>query len=170
MHPIEDTVKRQTYIDQNNISHIVTRYWWEGNLLWGEVETANTRAGKDFQGLIRQGCGVSFSMRGIGGDVKTRNGYEYIDSGLYIMCYDNVTIPSHPPAYIQEIIKEEMEKKSSDGKVLNEAFALNDIPSRYTSISENDLDDILAMSLKEDADMHKVFSYTDAVDNFLRNF
>lgn len=161
-HPIEDTVKRQTYIDQRNISHIVTKYWWEGNLLWGEIETANTSAGRDFQGLIRQGCGVSFSMRGVGGDVKKKDGYEYIDSGLYIMCYDNVTIPSHAPAYIQEIIKEE-------GGVLNESFT--DMPyssnSKFTVATPSDLDSI-AQSLQETS--HVDFNSHIMVDNFLRDF
>lgn len=108
-HPEADTVKRQTRIEHNLISHIILRTWWEGNMLWGEIETANTREGKDFQGLIRQGCGVAFSMRGLGGQVFKRNGFEYIDGGLFIMTYDNVNFPSHAPAYIQEIIKEEVD-------------------------------------------------------------
>lgn len=162
MHPIEDTVKRQTYIDQRNISHIITKIWWEENLLWGEIETANTAAGRDFQGLIRQGCGVSFSMRGIGGDVKTRNGYEYIDSGLYIMCYDNVTIPSHPPAYIQEIMKEE-------GNILNESLFMNEVvSSKYTTVKKEDFD-FLAMNIQEDS-LKNSINYNESVDNFLRNF
>lgn len=140
MHPIEDTVKRQTYINQRNIGHIITRYWWEGNLLWGEVETANTEAGRDFQGLIRQGCEVSFSMRGLGGDVKKRNGYEYIDCGLFIVCYDNVTIPSHAPAYIQEMIREEAEYKClTESMILNESGDLFNVNGKITPVSESEM-------------------------------
>jgi hypothetical protein len=65
-HPLTPTVERQLYIDQSNISHIITKKWWEGNLLKGIVECALTARGKDMQGLIRQGSQVAFSMRGFG--------------------------------------------------------------------------------------------------------
>lgn len=108
-HPEEETVKRQTRIVPERISHIITDYWWKGELLYGRVETANNTAGKDFQGLIRQGCEASFSMRGLGGDAssKRKGGLEYIDRNLFIMCYDSVDFPSHPEAYMQEVLKEE---------------------------------------------------------------
>jgi hypothetical protein len=65
-HPLAPTVERQLYIDQSNISHLITDVWWKGNLLEGRVETALTDRGRDMQGLIRQGMQVAFSMRGFG--------------------------------------------------------------------------------------------------------
>lgn len=108
-HPMEESLQRQTYIDQRNISHIITDVSWEGNLLMATIETANTQAGKDFQGLIRQGAKVSFSMRGVGGSVRKKDGYDFIDSGLHILTYDWVVFPSHEKAYMQDIIKEDAE-------------------------------------------------------------
>lgn len=159
-HPEEDTVKRQTRIDMNNLSHIVTKYWWEGNLLWGEIETANTRVGRDFQGLIRQGCCVSFSMRGVGGDVKKKDGFDYIDSGLFIMAYDSVPIPSHDLAYLQEILKED-----ASISVLNEEYL--GLEPKYTNLSTNDI-----KSLKEEKDFisskkDSIFNESLAIDSFL---
>ena len=66
MHPLNPDIKRQLYIDQGNISHIVNKVWWEGNLLKGEVSAANTARGADFDGLIRQGSEVAFSLRAVG--------------------------------------------------------------------------------------------------------
>lgn len=122
-HPEEETVKRQTRIVPERISHIVTEYWWTGDLLYGRVETANNTAGKDFQGLIRQGSDASFSMRGLGGDKssKRKDGLEYVDSNLFIMCYDSVDFPSHPEAYMEEILKEDTTGESIiNPKVLSE--------------------------------------------------
>jgi len=59
-HPLAPTVERQLYIDQSNISHIITKTWFEGNLLYGVVETALTERGRDMQGLIRQGMTAEF--------------------------------------------------------------------------------------------------------------
>lgn len=73
-HPLSDDPKRQMYIDQRNISHIVTRVWWQGNKLMGEVETAQTAAGKDMKGLIQQKSDVSFSMRGFSKVNRNPNG------------------------------------------------------------------------------------------------
>lgn len=108
-HPMEESLQRQTYIDQRNISHIITDISWEGNLLVATVETANTSAGKDFQGLIRQGARISFSMRGVGGQVKKKDSYDFIDGGLHILAYDWVIFPSHEKAYMTDIIKENVE-------------------------------------------------------------
>jgi len=105
-HPLSSDIKRQLYIDQNNISHIVESVRWSGNHLMGVVETANTSVGRDMAGLIRQGSQASFSMRGVG-NVKVKDGsYTRIKSPLFIVAYDYVVIPSHPNSYMTRIINE----------------------------------------------------------------
>lgn len=105
-HPLQPSVERQLYIDQTRISHIITKYWWEGNLLWGRVECALTNCGRDMQGLIRQGSKVAFSMRGFGPISEKRGKITYIKDPLHILTYDWVIHPSHKPAYMQRIISE----------------------------------------------------------------
>lgn len=139
-HPFEDTLKRQTYMEFERYTHVIAKVWWEDNLLWAIIETLDTRLGRDFRGIIRQGCDVSFSMRGVGGDVSKRNGYEYIDSNLYIMTYDTVGFPSHAPAYINEVIKEDYNPFTSKEvyeKALKESAEYN---NSKTMISFNDTD------------------------------
>ena len=87
-HPLSDDIKRQTYIDQRNISHIVTKAEFRGNDLFGIVETANTAAGNDMKGLIRQGSEVSFSMRGLGNVVKKEGEYTRVCDPLMLITYD----------------------------------------------------------------------------------
>ena len=106
-HPLDPDIKRQLHYNQNNISHIVKDFWWEGNLLKGKVEAANTAVGNDFEGLILQGCRVAFSLRAIG-NIDKRG---VIQSPLTIFCYDWVVHPSHRPAYMSRILVESDESQ-----------------------------------------------------------
>jgi hypothetical protein len=87
-HPLGDDVKRQTYIDQTRISHIVTSVEKRGTHIFGNVESANTSCGSDFKGLIRQGSEVAFSMRGLGNVVKKEGSAMRVGSPLLIIAYD----------------------------------------------------------------------------------
>lgn len=149
-HPFDKSVERQTYLDQTKISHIVISIEWVGNLLYAIVETADTAAGRDFRGLILQGCRASFSMRGLGGDVGKKDGYQYIDSGLFIFCYDNVNFPSHDKAYMEKILKED-----SSSYVFNEdaGFFMPDYSKKenkpLTFVSGEELKKIISESNSE---------------------
>jgi len=106
LHPLSPTVERQLYIDQSNLSHLITNVWWEGNLLKGRVETCLTERGRDMQGLIRQGMQVAFSMRGFGPVSEKKGDIIYIRDPLHILTYDWVLHPSHRPAYMQKVLAE----------------------------------------------------------------
>ena len=105
-HPLSDSVERQSVIDQTRISHIIERVWWEGNVLMGQVAAANTAVGQDFAALVRQGCEMAFSMRGLGGVVKKEGEITVVHDPLLIITYDNVVYPSHSNAYQTKILKE----------------------------------------------------------------
>lgn len=107
-HPLSDSVERQSVIDQTRISHIIERVWWEGNVLMGQVAAANTAVGQDFAALVRQGCEMAFSMRGLGGVVKKEGEITVVHDPLLIITYDNVVYPSHANAYQTKILKEEV--------------------------------------------------------------
>ena len=110
-HPLSDDKKRQLYIDQGNISHIVTEMYWEGNKLMATIETAQTRTGLDMQGLIRQGSDVAFSMRGMSGSVRRDGEYSRVFAPLLIVTYDWVIFPSHQESYM---IREDVNNIKSD--------------------------------------------------------
>lgn len=155
-HPLSDDPRRQMYIDQTNISHIITDIWWEGNRLMAKIETANTRVGRDMQGLIRQGSKVAFSMRGMSDNVKRDGQYTRVGSPLMITCWDWVVLPSHPNSYM---IREGVEKKISpsisvDEKVLNEGvltpYNAGDLLKFVTESSQNVKDVVDAFGFKFD--------------------
>lgn len=41
-HPFDSSVQRQMTIDMRNIAFLIKEIWWEGDLLKGRLETANT--------------------------------------------------------------------------------------------------------------------------------
>lgn len=106
-HPLDTSVQRQMTIDQRNIAAIIERVWWEGDLLKGELETADTAVGRDIKGLIEQGCRVAFSLRAQG-NVHTNpsDGMVYVDAPLQICTYDLVVNPSHAKAFMEKICEE----------------------------------------------------------------
>lgn len=157
-HPLSDDPRRQMYIDQTNISHIITDIWWEGNKLMAKIETANTRVGRDMQGLIRQGSKVAFSMRGMSDNVKKDGQYTRVGSPLMITCWDWVILPSHPNSYmVQEGVEQKVSSSiQADKKVLTEGvltpYNSGDLLKFVTESSQNVQDVVDAFGFKFNLD------------------
>ena len=157
-HPLSDDPRRQMYIDQTNISHIITDIWWEGNKLMAKIETANTRVGRDMQGLIRQGSKVAFSMRGMSDNVKKDGQYTRVGSPLMITCWDWVILPSHPNSYmVQEGVEQKVSSSiQADEKVLTEGvltpYNSGDLLKFVTESSQNVQDVVDAFGFKFNLD------------------
>jgi hypothetical protein len=116
-HPLKPDIQRQLYLDQSNISHVITKLWWEGNILKGFVEAANTARGADFDGLVRQGSKVGFSLRAVGPITEKRGDAVVVKDPLTIFSYDWIIHPSHAIAYMDEIVSE-------SGNVINESAGI----------------------------------------------
>jgi hypothetical protein len=106
-HPLDTSVQRQMTIDQRNIAAILLEYWWEGNLLKGRLETANTAVGRDMKGLIEQGSRVAFSLRAQGNvHFDPAINATVVQSPIQIATYDWVVNPSHDKAFLESICEE----------------------------------------------------------------
>jgi len=116
-HPLKPDLDRQLYIDQSKISHIISEISFDKNILKGTVECAKTSAGKDMQGLIRQGSEVAFSMRGMGPISEKKGDILRIKAPLHVLTYDWVIHPSHKIAYMQNVLQE-----STMGMLLPEGY------------------------------------------------
>lgn len=141
-HPMDDSVKRQTYIDQTRISHIITSFDRRGNHIMGIVESANTSCGADFKGLIRQGSEVAFSMRGLGNVIKKEGSYMRVMSPLMIITYDWIVFPSHPHSYMTKKLTEDTDMiRKYANTTLNESkvipFNTKELLEYITTHSEN---------------------------------
>ena len=158
-HPLSDDPRRQMYIDQTNISHIITDIWWEGNKLMAKIETANTRVGRDMQGLIRQGSKVAFSMRGMSDNVKKDGQYTRVGSPLMITRWDWVILPSHPNSYmVQEGVEQKVSPSiKADEKVLTEGV--------LTPYNSGDLLKFVTESSQNVQDVVDAFGFKFSLDN-----
>jgi hypothetical protein len=109
-HPFTTELSRQMVIDQTRISHIVTDIQSpKDGIVRGMIETAATRCGRDFRGLIVENKStVAFSMRGMGG-VRKVPGQDLVEvtKPLALVTYDWVTFPSHASAYADNAVKHE---------------------------------------------------------------
>ena len=84
-------------------SHIVTKLWWEGNILMGEGEILNTPHGKILKALINDGVRVGVSSRGVGNGKTNENGILVIDESYKLITFDVVADPSTFAAFQKKV-------------------------------------------------------------------
>lgn len=191
-HPLSDDPKRQMFIDLNNVSHVMTDLWWEGNKLMAKVETTDTKVGRNMQGLIHQGTKVAFSMRGMSDNVRQDGEYTRVGSPLMITCWDWVVIPSHPNSYM--VSESDNSELIANKKILTEGTLTpyNSIDMlKYVTESSKNVQEVVeafgfkydinnvsigkdqTLSIKENNEILKVFledSIKLELDNYYKNF
>ena len=112
-------------INLKNASHLVTDVWWDGENVMGKVRVLSTPSGQVLKSLVEAGVKLGISSRGLG-STKEKNGKTYVNDDFQLICFDFVSEPSTPGAYM---MSEGMEK--SLNKIFTKADrinrALNDI-------------------------------------------
>lgn len=86
-----------------NASHIVTKLWWEGNVLMGEGEILNTPHGKVLKALIEDGVKVGISSRGVGNGKVNEDGILVIGESYKLITFDAVADPSTFSAFQEKV-------------------------------------------------------------------
>lgn len=105
-------------INLNNVSHLITKVWWEGNDVMGELMLLNTPAGKIAQEIVLAGIPLGISSRGMG-SVKQLGETVEVQDDFELLCWDLVSVPSTPNAYMslaegkQQLITKDYSKVSS---------------------------------------------------------
>jgi hypothetical protein len=84
-------------------SHVITKLWWEGNVLMGEGEILNTPHGKILRALINDGVRVGVSSRGVGNGKTNENGILVIDESYKLITFDVVADPSTFAAFQKKV-------------------------------------------------------------------
>jgi hypothetical protein len=92
-----------------NISHIIRKMWWDGNVLYGELEIITSPAymsngivcmiGDKIVEYLKRGVRLGISSRGIG-SVKNVNGDSVVQNDFELIGFDLVHSPSTPGAYL----------------------------------------------------------------------
>lgn len=102
-HP-EDSV-----VNLKNASHMVTSVWWDGNNVMGKIKVLNTPSGNILKSLIDGGVKLGISSRGLGSVHEDKNGNTIVEDDFQLICFDFVSEPSTPGAYMS--VREGVEKK-----------------------------------------------------------
>lgn len=82
-----------------NVSHLITKMWWDGETLYGEVEILDTPSGNVLKGLLKNEVMLGISSRGVG-SVKSHTGADVVQDDFELIAFDFVSSPSTPGAYM----------------------------------------------------------------------
>ena len=99
-HP-EDSV-----VNLKNASHLVTEVWWDGDDVMGKVQVLNTPSGQVLRSLVDSGVKLGISSRGLG-TVNENGDVSEVNDDFQLICFDFVSEPSTPGAFMIKEAKEE---------------------------------------------------------------
>ena len=118
-HP-EDSV-----INLKNASNMVTDIWWDGDSVMGKVKVLDTPSGQILQNLVQSGVSLGISSRGLGSVHESNSGQAVVEDDFQLICFDFVSEPSTPGAYMMKEHKEPNIFTKSDriNRALNDVLA-----------------------------------------------
>jgi len=101
-------------INLKNASHLVTDVWWDGNSVMGKVKVLDTPSGNVLRSLVDSGVSLGISSRGLGSVSEGTNGTVTVQEDFQLICFDFVSEPSTPGAYmgLQEGVEKQIFTKA----------------------------------------------------------
>jgi len=87
-------------VNLKNVSHIVTDCWWEGKDVMGKIKVLDTPSGRILKDLVNAGVKLGISSRGLGSVTEAANGTVTVENDFQLICFDMVSEPSTPNAYV----------------------------------------------------------------------
>ena len=106
-----------TVINLKNVSHIVTGYNWDGDLLMGTIEILPTPSGNILKELIKNGVTVGVSSRGMG-SLEQNGSVMEVQDDFELLCWDFVSTPSNPGSFMS-VLQEGKETITYDYSKVN---------------------------------------------------
>jgi len=96
-------------IDLDRVSHSILETWWEGNALIGKIKIFTSPGwkkagiisckGDQIAMLLMNGATLGISSRGVG-SLKNIRGSNVVQDDFELVCFDLVSSPSTPGAYV----------------------------------------------------------------------
>ena len=105
-------------INLKNASHMVTAIWMEDKAVMGKVKVLNTPSGQVLKSLVESGVKLGISSRGMG-SVSEGSGNVVVQEDFQLICFDFVSEPSTPNAFMMR------EAKEYNNKVFTKADRIN---------------------------------------------
>ena len=92
-------------VNLTNASHLVTDIWMDKNKCMGKIEVLNTPSGNVLKELVNAGVKLGISSRGMG-SVTESNGVTMVEDDFQLICFDMVSDPSTPGAFMMTEVKQ----------------------------------------------------------------
>ena len=99
-------------INLQNVSHLISDYWWDGDNVMGKIEILPTPSGNILKEIIKAGVTVGVSSRGMGSLEQNGNVMEVQDD-FELLCWDFVSTPSNPGSFMH-LVKEGLDFSTQD--------------------------------------------------------
>lgn len=117
-------------VNLKNVSHIIREAHLENGVVYGTAEILDTPSGKILQSLVESGVKLGISSRGVG-STKKQGDYHIVQDDFQLICWDYVSEPSTPGAFMipegKRIAEAELKKIFNKSDRIDRA--LNDILS-----------------------------------------
>jgi hypothetical protein len=89
-------------INLKNVSHNIKNIRWDGDDVIGTIEILPTPSGNILTQLFKNGITVGVSSRGMG-SLTDNGGVQEVQDDFELLCWDFVSTPSTPGAYVHPI-------------------------------------------------------------------
>jgi len=106
-------------VNLKNVSHLITEVWNDDEVIYGKIEILPTPMGSIARNLIESNVKIGISSRALG-SVRSRGDADIVQDDLHLICWDLVSEPSTPGAYMMR------EAKEVDPRILNKIFSKSD--------------------------------------------
>ena len=117
-------------VNLQNVSHNVTKMWWDDNNLVGTVEVLGTPSGNILKELFKSGITLGISSRGMG-TTRESEGKTLVNDDFELVAFDFVSNPSTRGAFLEPVNLNESvsheEKVVTDGRVCTKYCKLEGI-------------------------------------------
>jgi hypothetical protein len=121
-------------------SHVITKLWWDGNVMMGEGEILNTPHGKILKSLLNDGVRIGISSRGVGNGKVDENGILVIGESYKLITFDAVADPSTFAAYQEKVpSKKEGSVVSVENSSADEEFSRKNESSSIYKVNKEAL-------------------------------
>tara|TARA_R100000008_G_scaffold18554_2_gene9410 strand:- start:2783 stop:3388 length:606 start_codon:yes stop_codon:yes gene_type:complete len=87
-------------INLNNVSHMIIDVWMDGKTVMGKLKVLDTPSGNILRSLVDGGAQLGISSRGLG-SVKEQSGETIVQDDFQLICFDIVSDPSTPGAFMR---------------------------------------------------------------------
>ena len=164
-HPDSTDIKRILSIDMTKICHRIIDLEFQGNLLYGTIETLNDDAwGKQFTKHILQGLHPSFSLRALADITKLGDGRGIIKTKPHIVTYDRVILPSHREAYMDNSKPITLVQSATESATIQESYIPegNTFDDTVHEVNESAIASVLDYVKEESSTFKELATFFDA--------